>query len=198
MFASAPQRVRRTRYCRLPESPHPLPSRQTRIAAFSLLRQLLTTLPGCMADHAASLVPGLDKALKEDSSNHLRIEALLFLQLVLSSHPPKVFQPHAAVLLPSVRPPPTPKFVSPGPLRLSVIVSPVQPLSSPFPSVPFPHRATLAPRRCALSTTVTTRSRLKRCACAPSTCVYFAPPPLRSSLTTRRSSPHFSSASSDG
>ncbi|KAL1495813.1 hypothetical protein AB1Y20_016673 [Prymnesium parvum] len=76
-------------------------SLKTRIATFSFMRQLLATLPGCMAEHAAMVVPGVDKALKEESSNHLRIETLLFLQLALSSHPPKVFREYASVLLPS-------------------------------------------------------------------------------------------------
>ena len=44
-------------------------STKTRIAAFHCLRQLVTTLPGCLAAHAATLVPGLDKALKDSSSN---------------------------------------------------------------------------------------------------------------------------------
>ena len=48
------------------------------------MRQLVTTLPGCLSDHVAALVPGVDKALKDNTSNHLRIEALVFLQLVLA------------------------------------------------------------------------------------------------------------------
>ena len=70
-------------------------SLKTRIAAFSFMRQLLTTLPGCLEQHASALVPGIDKALKEAQSNNLRIESLLFLQLALSSHPPAVFQASA-------------------------------------------------------------------------------------------------------
>lgn len=34
---------------------------KTRVAAFNCLRQLVSTLPGCLAEHAASLVPGIDK-----------------------------------------------------------------------------------------------------------------------------------------
>jgi len=77
-------------------------SQKTRIATFNCLRQLVTTLPGCLVDHVASIVPGVDKALKDTSGNTLRIEALLFLQLCLASHPPETFQPYVATLLPSV------------------------------------------------------------------------------------------------
>ena len=55
---------------------------KTRMAVFNALRQLATTLPSSLATHAAALVPGIDKALKDASSNPLRIEALLFLQQV--------------------------------------------------------------------------------------------------------------------
>jgi len=77
-------------------------SQKTRIATFNCLRQLVDTLPGCLADHAGIIVPGIDKALKDTSGNALRIEALLFLQLCLSSHPPATFQPYVGTLLPSV------------------------------------------------------------------------------------------------
>tara|TARA_B110001452_G_scaffold18888_1_gene15310 strand:+ start:241 stop:3870 length:3630 start_codon:yes stop_codon:yes gene_type:complete len=75
---------------------------KTRVAGFHCLRQLVTTLPGCLAQHSALLVPGIDKALKDASSNNLRIEALVFLQIALASHPPAVFQPHLAALQPPV------------------------------------------------------------------------------------------------
>jgi len=75
---------------------------KTRIAAFHTLRQLTSSLPGCLATHAAALVPGVEKAFKDAASNNLRIEALSFMQLALSSHAPCVFQPHVAHLLPIV------------------------------------------------------------------------------------------------
>lgn len=77
-------------------------SQKTRIATFHCLRQLVDTLPGCLVDHAAIIVPGIDKALKDTTGNALRIEALLFLQVCLASHPPATFQPYIATLLPSV------------------------------------------------------------------------------------------------
>ena len=72
---------------------------KTRIAAFHCLRQLAVTLPGCLGSHAALLAPGLDRALRDNASNPLRIEALLFLQQALPSHPPATFHPHVATLV---------------------------------------------------------------------------------------------------
>ena len=40
-------------------------SSKTRIAAFHCIRQLVATLSGCLASHAATLIPGLDRALKD-------------------------------------------------------------------------------------------------------------------------------------
>mmetsp|Transcript_29072 Transcript_29072/g.74799 ORF Transcript_29072/g.74799 Transcript_29072/m.74799 type:complete len:1233 (+) Transcript_29072:80-3778(+) len=77
-------------------------SQKTRIAAFHSLRQLVTTLPGCLAEHAGAVVPGIAKALADVSSNTLRIESLLFLRLCLASHEPAIFQPFVATVLPSV------------------------------------------------------------------------------------------------
>ena len=49
-----------------------------------------------------SLSQGLDKALKDQTSNPLRIEALLFLRQAVQSHPPTTFQPHVAALIPPI------------------------------------------------------------------------------------------------
>ena len=72
---------------------------KTRIAAFNCLRQLATTLPGCLCDHAAIVIPGVERALKDASSNALRIETLLFLLEALRSHPPATFQTYVGQLL---------------------------------------------------------------------------------------------------
>jgi cullin-associated NEDD8-dissociated protein 1 len=77
-------------------------SAKTRIAAFHCLRQLVTSLPGCLSSHVALLIPGLDKALKDGASSPLRIEALLFLSQALPSHPPGTFQPYLSSILPPV------------------------------------------------------------------------------------------------
>jgi cullin-associated NEDD8-dissociated protein 1 len=77
-------------------------SQKTRVAAFHCVRQLASTLPGCLEAHAASVLPGIAKALADVSSNTLRIEALTFLRLCLATHKPSTFQPHVATVLPSV------------------------------------------------------------------------------------------------
>ena len=77
-------------------------STKTRIAAFQSLRQLVSTLPGCLSSLASSIIGGVDKALKDGTSNSLRIEALLFLQLAISCHTPATFQPYLPTLLPAV------------------------------------------------------------------------------------------------
>ena len=117
---------------------------KTRVAALHCMRQLVTTLPGCLSDHVAALVPGVDKALKDNTSNHLRIEALVFLQLVLASHPPAVFQPHVGTLLkpvPLSRSPQPPFAPGASPLTLTPPVStpprPPQRSRSRFPAPPF-------------------------------------------------------------
>eukprot|EP00250_Pteridium_aquilinum_P018481 c24109_g1_i1 orf=324-4016(+) len=73
---------------------------KTKVGAFSVLKELVTVLPNCLADHIASLVPGIEKALNDKSSNsNLKIEALVFTRLVMASHSPSVFHPHVKALL---------------------------------------------------------------------------------------------------
>ncbi|XP_071725473.1 cullin-associated NEDD8-dissociated protein 1-like [Rutidosis leptorrhynchoides] len=68
---------------------------KTKIGAFSVLKELVVVLPDCLAEHIGSLIPGIDKALCEKSStSNLKIEALIFTRLVLSSHSPAVFHPY--------------------------------------------------------------------------------------------------------
>ncbi|CAM6099751.1 unnamed protein product [Calypogeia fissa] len=72
---------------------------KTKVGAFSVLKELVIVLPNCLSDHITSLVPGIEKALNDKSSNsNLKIEALVFLRLVLASHSPTVFHPHIKAL----------------------------------------------------------------------------------------------------
>ncbi|KAF1890490.1 hypothetical protein Lal_00041249 [Lupinus albus] len=65
---------------------------KTKVGAFSVLKELVVVLPDCLADHIGSLIPGIEKALNDKSStSNLKIEALIFTKLVLSSHSPDVF-----------------------------------------------------------------------------------------------------------
>eukprot|EP00897_Mesotaenium_endlicherianum_P010551 jgi/Mesen1/9524/ME000637S08970 len=72
---------------------------KTKVGAFSVLKELVMVLPNSLADHIASLVPGIEKALNDKSSNsNLKIEALVFTRLVMNKNPPIVFQPHIKAL----------------------------------------------------------------------------------------------------
>ncbi|KAH9684485.1 Cullin-associated NEDD8-dissociated protein 1 [Citrus sinensis] len=69
------------------------------VGAFSVLRELVVVLPDCLADHIGSLIPGIEKSLNDKSStSNLKIEALTFTRLVLSSHSPPVFHPYIKAL----------------------------------------------------------------------------------------------------
>ncbi|KDO42067.1 cullin-associated NEDD8-dissociated protein 1 isoform X2 [Citrus sinensis] len=72
---------------------------KTKVGAFSVLRELVVVLPDCLADHIGSLIPGIEKSLNDKSStSNLKIEALTFTRLVLSSHSPPVFHPYIKAL----------------------------------------------------------------------------------------------------
>ncbi|KAL4655065.1 hypothetical protein ACB092_01G424200 [Castanea dentata] len=72
---------------------------KTKVGAFSVLKELVVVLPDCLAEHIGSLIPGIEKALSDKSStSNLKIEALIFTRLVLSSHTPPVFHPHIKAL----------------------------------------------------------------------------------------------------
>ncbi|XP_047164214.1 cullin-associated NEDD8-dissociated protein 1 isoform X1 [Vigna umbellata] len=72
---------------------------KTKVGAFSVLKELVVVLPNCLADHIGSLIPGIEKALNDKSStSNLKIEALTFTRLVLSSHSPDVFHPYIKAL----------------------------------------------------------------------------------------------------
>eukprot|EP00850_Spirogloea_muscicola_P001276 SM000004S15146 [mRNA] locus=s4:1584727:1593967:+ [translate_table: standard] len=72
---------------------------KTRIGAFGVLRQLVLVLPNSMADYIASLIPGIEKALQDKAStSNLKIEALIFTRIVISSHSPPLFHQHVKVL----------------------------------------------------------------------------------------------------
>ncbi|OVA11021.1 TATA-binding protein interacting (TIP20) [Macleaya cordata] len=72
---------------------------KTKVGAFSVLKELVVVLPDCLADHIGSLVTGIEKALNDKSStSNLKIEALTFTRLVMSSHSPSVFHPYIKVL----------------------------------------------------------------------------------------------------
>jgi len=78
-------------------------SLKVRIGVLALLRDLVAVDNGLLTEHISVLVPGTIVSLKDKSNNpNLLIEALTFLRLLLSSHPPQAFFPHIDSLLPAV------------------------------------------------------------------------------------------------
>ncbi|XP_051483107.1 cullin-associated NEDD8-dissociated protein 1-like isoform X2 [Apus apus] len=76
---------------------------KSRQGCFSLLTELASVLPGCLADHIPALVPGVVFSLADkSSSSNMRIDALSFLHVLLCNHQPEVFHPHIKSLLPPV------------------------------------------------------------------------------------------------
>ncbi|NXY85574.1 CAND1 protein, partial [Alcedo cyanopectus] len=76
---------------------------KSRQGCFSLLTELATVLPGCLADHIPALVPGIVFSLADkSSSSNMRIDTLSFLHVLLSNHQPEVFHPHIKSLLPPI------------------------------------------------------------------------------------------------
>ncbi|KAL0977959.1 hypothetical protein UPYG_G00163830 [Umbra pygmaea] len=78
-------------------------SLKSRQGCFSLLTELANVLPGALGEHIPALIPGIVHSLTDKStSSNMKIDALSFLNVLLCSHTPDVFQPHMKVLLPPV------------------------------------------------------------------------------------------------
>ncbi|NWX41658.1 CAND1 protein, partial [Steatornis caripensis] len=76
---------------------------KSRQGCFSLLTELASVLPGCLANHIPALVPGIIFSLADkSSSSNMRIDTLSFLHVLLCNHQPEVFHPHIKSLLPPV------------------------------------------------------------------------------------------------
>uniref|UniRef100_A0A8C8CAJ8 TATA-binding protein interacting (TIP20) domain-containing protein n=1 Tax=Oncorhynchus tshawytscha TaxID=74940 RepID=A0A8C8CAJ8_ONCTS len=75
-------------------------SMKSRQGCFSLLTELANVLPGALGKHIPALIPGIVHSLTDKStSSNMKIDALSFLNVLLCSHPPAVFQPHMKVIL---------------------------------------------------------------------------------------------------
>nr|XP_055072782.1 cullin-associated NEDD8-dissociated protein 2 [Misgurnus anguillicaudatus] len=74
-----------------------------RQGCFSLLTEMANVLPGQLGEHIPALIPGIIYSLTDKStSSNMKIDALSFLNVLLSSHNPEVFHPHVSVILPPV------------------------------------------------------------------------------------------------
>ncbi|KAK1276188.1 Cullin-associated NEDD8-dissociated protein 1 [Acorus gramineus] len=73
---------------------------KTKVGVFSVLKELVIVLPDSLTDHIGSLITGIERALNDKSStSNLKIEALIFIRLVLASHSASDFHPYIKVLL---------------------------------------------------------------------------------------------------
>ncbi|XP_076864497.1 cullin-associated NEDD8-dissociated protein 2 [Brachyhypopomus gauderio] len=76
---------------------------KSRQGCFCILTEMATVLPGALGEHVPALVPGIVYSLTDKStSTNMKIDALSFLHVLLSSHTPEVFHPHIKVILPPV------------------------------------------------------------------------------------------------
>ena len=76
---------------------------KTRQGCFSLLTELILVLPGSLATHMDQIIPGIQLSLGNSQSNsNMKIDTLSFIQILLSGHHPRVFHPHAPVLVPAI------------------------------------------------------------------------------------------------
>ncbi|KAL2090831.1 hypothetical protein ACEWY4_013094 [Coilia grayii] len=78
-------------------------SMKSRQGCFNLLTELASVLPGALGEHIPALIPGIVFSLTDKStSSNMKIDALSFLHVLLSSHTPEVFHPHINIILPPV------------------------------------------------------------------------------------------------
>lgn len=76
---------------------------KTRQDCFLLLKELLTALPGALATHVDSLIPGIHYSLSDkNSTSNMKIDALSFVYTLFCSHHPQVFHRHIPVLVPLI------------------------------------------------------------------------------------------------
>jgi cullin-associated NEDD8-dissociated protein 1 len=76
---------------------------KTKGGIFTLLRELVLVSDGILSDNISTLVPGIVFCFNDKNTNStLKGEALVFLRLLLSTHPPKAFFPHIKDISPPV------------------------------------------------------------------------------------------------
>lgn len=74
-----------------------------RSAVFGVLKELVTVLQGGLENQVGALVPGIQLALGDKHTNaNLKIEALQFVNILFTTHPPTVFHSHIKVLAPPI------------------------------------------------------------------------------------------------
>ncbi|KAF7693162.1 hypothetical protein HF521_008478 [Silurus meridionalis] len=78
-------------------------SMKSRQGCFIILTEIALVLPGSLGEHIPSLIPGIIYSLTDKcASSNMKIDALSFLHVLMSSHSPEFFHPHIKVILPPV------------------------------------------------------------------------------------------------
>ncbi|XP_062843034.1 cullin-associated NEDD8-dissociated protein 2 [Trichomycterus rosablanca] len=78
-------------------------SMKSRQGCFNILTEMAIVLPGALGEHIPALIPGIVYSLTDKStSSNMKIDALSFLHVLLTSHTPEIFHPHIKVILPPV------------------------------------------------------------------------------------------------
>eukprot|EP01135_Chromosphaera_perkinsii_P001602 Nk52_evm72s207 gene=Nk52_evmTU72s207 len=63
-----------------------------KLSCFSILTELVYSLPGALAAHVSELIPGIELSLSDRlSTSNLKIETLVFVSALFTSHEPTVF-----------------------------------------------------------------------------------------------------------
>ncbi|XP_078488265.1 cullin-associated NEDD8-dissociated protein 1 isoform X1 [Ciona intestinalis] len=79
-------------------------STKTRHCCFSLLTQLVLTIPGCLAHHIGALMPGIEHSLSQNRNNssNMKIDTLNFIHVLLTNHEPSMILPFVKSLSPLI------------------------------------------------------------------------------------------------
>nr|CAB3227534.1 cullin-associated NEDD8-dissociated protein 1 [Phallusia mammillata] len=77
---------------------------KTRHCCFSLLTQLILTIPGCLSSHLEALMPGIEFSLSgnRNNSSNMKIDTLNFIHILLTNHEPETIHPFVQSLAPHV------------------------------------------------------------------------------------------------
>ncbi|XP_065897890.1 cullin-associated NEDD8-dissociated protein 1-like [Dysidea avara] len=78
-------------------------STKTRQGCFVLLTDLVSVAPGALANHCGAIIPGTLVSLTDKTiSSNVKIDSLMFLNVLLTSHRPEVFHPYINAIVPAV------------------------------------------------------------------------------------------------
>lgn len=118
---------------------------KTRQDCFSLLKELVSVLPGAVTNHIPALIPGIIYSLGDkNSSSNMKIDTLSFVHCLVTTHPPEVFHQHMEVLIPPIIAAVADSFykiTAEALLVLQQLVKVIRPLDCPsnFYFAPFTH-----------------------------------------------------------